>query len=339
MIVSLFFYSFLIVAQTDSTGLPGDHFSLELALDLFSQSKSLEAFERSLNEEKNHVNNLDLNQDSEIDYLKVIDLVEENVHAIVVQAIVGKDEVQDIAVIEIEKTREGEAVLQMIGDEDIYGEEIIVEPFKEEMSGRGPAESRIARLTVNVWLWPSVRFVYRPGYKIWVSPWRWGYYPRWYRPWRLHPWRWHIAQRPHVHMRFHRVSVHRVPRAHTIYTPRRHTSRTVHQHYGGQVKSYRTTNKVVHTKKTRVIEGPNGGKAKIQSNQSTLKSGNHTASASRYKVQGKTATGKTLRGKGKSQRVERKSKNGSSSVSRKKGKAKSGNKAVKATKTKRVKRN
>ena len=47
----------------DSTGLPGDHFSLEGALSLLKKSASLEDFEKKLNQEGGSVNNLDLNKD------------------------------------------------------------------------------------------------------------------------------------------------------------------------------------------------------------------------------------------------------------------------------------
>ena len=112
----------------DSTGLPGDHFSLQGALQLFQQSSSIEDFEKALNLESNHVNNLDLNGDGETDYVRVIDQSEKDVHAFVLQVPVSGSENQDIAVIELEKTGDTTAVVQIIGDEDIYGEAVIVEP-------------------------------------------------------------------------------------------------------------------------------------------------------------------------------------------------------------------
>ena len=51
-------------------GTAGDHFSLEGALELFKKSDSPEDFEKMLNKETNFVNNLDLNEDEEIDYIK-----------------------------------------------------------------------------------------------------------------------------------------------------------------------------------------------------------------------------------------------------------------------------
>lgn len=57
----------------DSTGLPGDNFSLQGALQLFQNASSPEDFEKQLNTESNHVNNLDLNGDGDIDYIRVVD--------------------------------------------------------------------------------------------------------------------------------------------------------------------------------------------------------------------------------------------------------------------------
>ena len=57
----------------DSTGWPGDHFSLEGALELFKKAESPEQFEKSLNSSDNYVNNLDLNEDGDTDYIRVVD--------------------------------------------------------------------------------------------------------------------------------------------------------------------------------------------------------------------------------------------------------------------------
>ena len=100
------------VNPTDSTGLPGDNFSLEGVLELFKQAVSPEDFEKMLNSESHYVNNLDLNEDGEIDYIRVVDHMEGDVHAIVLQAPISADESQDIAVIEIEKRGPEEAILQ-----------------------------------------------------------------------------------------------------------------------------------------------------------------------------------------------------------------------------------
>ncbi|MDX1941405.1 MAG: hypothetical protein SFU99_12685 [Saprospiraceae bacterium] len=264
-VLTVLFFTTSVLAQdvdpADSTGLPGDNFSLEGAIELFKKAQSLEDFEKLLNTESNNVNNLDLNEDGDIDYIRVVDNMDGDVHAIVLQVPVSASESQDIAVIEIEKQGNEEAILQIIGDEDIYGEQVIVEPFEEEPTkkGGGPSiDEEMVRVVVNVWLWPSVRFVYAPGYRVWVSPWRWSYYPTWWRPWRPHPWRvFHVNVRP-FHRHYHVVTTHRVVRAHKVYAPRR------------------TSSKVVHTR-TTVVKGRRGnvvGKRTTTTTKVTGKRGN-----------------------------------------------------------------
>ncbi|HFA49623.1 MAG TPA: hypothetical protein ENJ95_11475 [Bacteroidetes bacterium] len=249
---------FLAISQSTETdggtGLDGDGFSLEGALELFKKAESPEAFEKLLNSEDNYVNNLDLNEDGDIDYIRVVDNMDGEVHAIVLQVPVSETESQDVAVIEIEKKGKEEAILQIVGDADLYGEQTIVEPIETETKddGRGPSVS-VVRIVVNVWLWPSVRFVYRPGYRVWVSPWRWRVYPVWWRPWRPRPWahvhRHWAVYRPHYHV----VTTHRVVRAHRVYVPKRRTSTVVHT---------RTTTRRVATNK-------NGAKAGVKKTTTT----------------------------------------------------------------------
>src|SRR3972149_925448 len=216
----------------DSTGLPGDNFSLQGALEMFKKANSPEEFEKLINTQDNNVNNLDLNEDGDIDYIRVIGKKEKDVHAFVLQVPVSESENQDIAVIELEKTEKETAMLQIVGDEDIYGEQTIVEPTDENETenekGKGADTeyiiSKKAAVVVNVWLWPSVRFVYRPGYIVWVSPWRWRRYPGWWHPWR--PLRWHVFHplRLRYHNHFAVVHNHRVVHAHRIYAQARTTS-------------------------------------------------------------------------------------------------------------------
>ena len=159
--LALLLCSFPLFAQSDmeadSTGLPGDNFSLEAAIELFKKSDSPEDFEKRLNSENNDANNLDLNEDGEIDYIRVVDNMDGDVHALVLQVAVSEKESQDVAVIEIEKQGAENAILQIIGDEALYGEQTIAEPFGEEKvkngKDKGPAAERApVRIVVNVWL-------------------------------------------------------------------------------------------------------------------------------------------------------------------------------------------
>jgi len=259
----------------DSTGLPGDNFSLQGALDLFKKAASPEEFEKALNTESNHVNNLDLDQDDKIDYVRVVDKSDDKAHALILQVPVTEKESQDIAVIELEKNGEESAMIQIVGDSAIYGEEVIVEPSadaKEESAqkGKGPnANYEVDEpiVVVNVWGWPSVRYVYAPVYHPWVSPYHYHYYPPYWHPWP--PAAWHVWHPYHYH--YHSVYVitptHRVVHAHGVYSPYRATSVTVHKHYATPVNHYRvnTHKTTVHgphghqtTMKQTTVRGPNG---------------------------------------------------------------------------------
>lgn len=342
-ILAVFFLSVCCVfpgwSQTpDSTGLPGDHFSLEATLELFKESESLEDFEKKLNQEDNGVNNLDLNEDGEIDYIRVEDHTDGNVHAIALQALLGENEVQDVAVIEIEKTGDESAILQILGDEDVYGEATIVEPFEEQATqeGKGPnADVYLARVVVNVWGWSSVRFVYRPGYRVYVSPWRWGYYPGWWSPWRPRPWR-TFWNRTVVYRGFYRpVTVHRVTRAHVVYTPKRKTSVTVRTRTT-TIKSRRTVNvntsgngkKVAVSRTTSTTVRSNGNK--VAAKQTQQKVGVKSDGNGNVKVGTRT---QTRAGATNGNQAVGKNKTSKATVS-KKGKTKT----VKKQKTKTVKR-
>ncbi|MCB0650227.1 MAG: hypothetical protein KDC85_03055 [Saprospiraceae bacterium] len=293
----------------DSTGLPGDNFSLEGALEMFKISSSPEDFEKRLNEEDNDVNNLDLNEDGEIDYIRVEDKMEGNVHVLILQVPVNENEVQDIAVIEIEKTGEETAILQIEGDEDLYGPEVYAEPFEAEaeMDGKGGPSADIAvyRIVVNVWVWPSVRYIYAPNYVVWVSPYGWRVYPTWWRPWRPHPWRWHYNRCTRYHAHYRVVHTHRVVNAHRVYAPHRRTSVTVKQRTT-TVGVKKTKNGAVVTKKTTTrgaVKNPDGNvkagkkttttKTAVKKGDGTVKAGKRTTTETKVQGQNKQGTRKT----------------------------------------------
>lgn len=268
---------------TDSTGLPGDNFDLQGALQMFQQAASPEDFEKAINTENNYVNNLDLDGDGAIDYVRVIGKMEKDFHVFVLQVAVSATENQDIAVIEIEKTGAESAIIQIIGDDEIYGEQVIAEPdsgeenaainFTGNSNRSGPSanfDETLPGAVVNVWFWPSVRFIYTPAYVIWVSPWRWNYHPGWWKPWKPIHWHvWHPNRRPY-HKSFVVVRTHRVIHAHKIYTPHRSSSVVVRNRHSVSVNNYRVSRtkttvtgrkgKSATVKKTTVT-GPRGNKA------------------------------------------------------------------------------
>jgi uncharacterized membrane protein YgcG len=235
-------------SDQDSTGLPGDNFSLQGALEMFKQSSSPEAFEKALNSEDNKVNNLDLNGDGNIDYIKVINKKDGDVQVFILQAVVSEKESQDIAVISLQKTAEDNAVIQIEGDKDIYGEAKIAEPapeadnaFNYSPATHGPSASSPDGIIVNVWFWPCVRFVYAPAYVVWVSPWTWYSRPVWWRPWRPMPWHYYHPYYYRYNTRYIVVNTRRIAPARVMYRPYRTSSVTVINRNRVVVNNYRAT--------------------------------------------------------------------------------------------------
>lgn len=217
---------------------PGDHFSLEGALELFKKSNSPQEFEKMLNDPDSKVNNLDLNGDSYIDYMRVIDMTEKNVHVFVIQAVISERQSQDVAVITLEKLANGKAVLQITGDEDIYGIETIIEPTQEVRTYGG---TRSRRMQVNVWSWPSVQYIYSPYYSVWNSPWGWNHRPVWWHTWRPVVYHDYYAYSSPYRHHYSPCYTHRVVYAHHIYRPHRTSSVIVHSRHSKHITHYRST--------------------------------------------------------------------------------------------------
>lgn len=212
------------------TGYDGDFFSLEGAIELFKKSRSLEEFERRLNSQNSYVNNLDLDYDGQIDYVRVEHQQKGDFHAIILQVPVSRNVAQDVAVIEIERTSNDEALLQIVGDEYLYGDQIIAEPydvhFGSDRSGPNVYENYTSRF-INVYYWPIVNSFFGRRYRPYVSPYYWSYYPTYWQPWR--PFAWSIFRpRIAVYGNYCRVvNIHRVYRVHNFYSPNRRYASTV----------------------------------------------------------------------------------------------------------------
>jgi len=194
-------------ANEESLGLPGDNLNLYAVMKLFQDSETLEGFEKSLNDENNHINNLDLDGDGNIDYIKVEDNIDGDVHTIVLKIAVTPHENQDVAVFTVQRDANNQVQIQLIGDEELYGKDYIVEPYYDgdinadegltpnpgytgNMQNQGGRTIVVHRTTyVEVAAWPLIHFIFLPSYVVWNSPWYYGYYPPSWRPW--HPFFWH----------------------------------------------------------------------------------------------------------------------------------------------------
>jgi hypothetical protein len=210
-LITVTIFAFLITMGTTTgaqnrndeyLGLPGDNLNLYAVMKLFQESETLESFERSLNNENSRINNLDLNGDNMVDYITVSDYVDGNVHNIVLRVALSPNESQDVAVFTVERFRDGTVQIQLVGDEELYGKNYIIEPMYADNGGETPNPGYrggvVYRTTyVEVAAWPLVRFMFYPDYIAWHSPWYWGCSFTWWNPWR--PWYWHAYYGYHSH--------------------------------------------------------------------------------------------------------------------------------------------
>jgi len=140
---------------------------LNAVAELFKDAETIEDFERDLNDPDIGINNLDLNEDSYVDYIRVVEQITDYTHLIILQVLLGDDEFQDIATIEIEKSEEEDYQMQVHGNEVFYGENYYVAPTY-----------------VHIHRWPIITWIYRPVYRPYRSGFYFGYYPRWWKPYR-----------------------------------------------------------------------------------------------------------------------------------------------------------
>jgi hypothetical protein len=169
--------------EKDSTllGLPGDNLDLYAVLDLFQKSKTIEDFEKSLNAEKTGINNLDLDLDKKVDFIKVETKKNGDDFTFILQVDVSKSEKQDVAVILVSKDKNKKVTMQIVGDKDLYGKDYIVEPkaaaapavtANPGYTGTEPVKvsAPVNTTTVVVESSPVVVYMYSPAYVPYVPP-------------------------------------------------------------------------------------------------------------------------------------------------------------------------
>ena len=145
-----------------------DNLDLKAVASIFGDASNLEDFERRLNDPKSQISNLDLNNDNQVDYLRVVESVEGRAHIVVIQAVLEKDVFQDVATVEIEKDSNNRVQIQVVGDVYMYGSNYIYEPIY------------VHTPVIYNTFWVNH---YRP----YCSSWYWGYYPSYYSYWSPYP--------------------------------------------------------------------------------------------------------------------------------------------------------
>jgi hypothetical protein len=166
-----------IVAPTSKAA---EGLDLQAVAELFKEAKNLEEFEKSLNDYELGINNLDLDEDGYVDYIRVVEDISDYTHLIILQVPLGEDEFQDVATIEIEKSSENECNMQVHGNEVFYGYGYYVAPTY-----------------VHIHTWPIIALIYGPVYRPYRSVFYFGYYPHYWRPYR--PVTYHVYHTRTVH--------------------------------------------------------------------------------------------------------------------------------------------
>ena len=177
------------VDTTNKLGLAGDNLDLYAVLTLFQKSKTIEAFEKSLNDEQTKINNLDLNLDKKVDFIKVTTKKEDSAFTFILQVDVTKTETQDVAIILVNKEK-GVVSIQAVGDPELYGKDYVIEPKGQSSVTANPGYTGADPVIVNVEATPAttvvvqqapiVQYVYSPAYAPYYPPYYYGYYPGWF---------------------------------------------------------------------------------------------------------------------------------------------------------------
>ena len=127
----------------------------------FAESRSVQEFEQLLNSSRYMINNLDLNRDGWVDYLRVIETHRGSYYSLLIQACLAPHVFQDVATVVAER-RTDVLYVEVIGDRYLYGYNYIVRP-------------------VFVKRPPMWDFYGRPSYNPWSSPYYYGYWPGHYQ--------------------------------------------------------------------------------------------------------------------------------------------------------------
>ena len=145
-----------------------DNLDLRVVASIFGDSRNLQEFERQLNDPKLQISNLDLNNDGQVDYLRVIESVEKRTHIVIIQSVLDRDIYQDVASIEVEKNWINNIQIQVVGNPYFYGQNYIYEPVYYSTP----------LIYANFWI---------SNYQPYYSNWNWNYYPSYYYAWNTYP--------------------------------------------------------------------------------------------------------------------------------------------------------
>lgn len=148
------------VTVTNYNSDPCFYLDLNAVAAAFAESHSVREFEEILNSSRYMINNLDLNRDGWIDYLRVIETSRGYYHTLLIQACLAPSVFQDVATL-IAERRADALYVEVVGDRYLYGYNYIVRPV---FIKRPPLYDSYGH----------------PRYTAWVSPYYYGYFPSYY---------------------------------------------------------------------------------------------------------------------------------------------------------------
>ncbi len=220
-----------------------DNLDLRAIASIFGDSKDLEDFENRLNDPKNQISNLDLNNDNQVDYLRVIESVEGNTHLVVIQSVLEKDTYQDVATVEVEKDANNQVQVQVVGDVYMYGNNYIYEP-------------------VYVSIPIIYNYFWTPHYRPYYSRWYWNYYPSYFTYWTPFPifrYRSHIGLYINFNHHYNYVNHRRCQVAYNNYYNRRanyYERQYPNRSFNNRNSGYRNRYELDKTREIRTVGSP-----------------------------------------------------------------------------------
>ena len=126
----------------------------------YSEARSTREFEQILNSSKYMINNLDLNRDGYVDYLRVIETRKVQYYAYLIQACLAPSVFQDVATLVAER-RASTLYVEVVGDSYLYGYNYVVRPT----------------FVKRPLMWDVYGYA---NYTVWVSPYYYGVWPSYY---------------------------------------------------------------------------------------------------------------------------------------------------------------
>lgn len=137
------------------------YLDLQAVAAAFAESRNAQEFELLLNSSRYMINNLDLNGDGYIDYLRVLETRKGHYHAFLIQACIAPALFQDVATLVAER-RANMLYVEVVGDPYLYGYNYVVRPT---FYNRPP-------------MWDVLG---RHNYVTWHSPYHYGHWPHHYQ--------------------------------------------------------------------------------------------------------------------------------------------------------------